>query len=336
VTWPNGSHATIYSDEVPDQLRGFSGDTAWLDEMGKWRNPQDTWDNLQFGMREKSTDRPRCLITTTPRPIPIMRYIERLDTTKVVTGSTYDNYKNLDPKWYQDVVSRYEGTRLGRQELHAEYLDDMPGALWTRAMLDDAVYSGDRPEFVRTIVAVDPSGASGDEDTRANSIGIICASKGADGYAYVRADRTCSMSPGEWAKRVADTYHVYGADRIIAEKNFGGAMVEHTLRSVDPNLPISVVTADRNTGGKSARAEPIAALYEQRKVRHLGMFAELEDQMILMLPEGFQGKGSPDRVDALVWALRELMLPKGPQELDLDFSLVSIKVPKSELPWEKW
>jgi phage terminase large subunit-like protein len=314
ITWPNGSWATIYSDEEPDQTRGYSGDTAWLDELAKFRNAKDTWDNLNFGMREASTDRPRKLVTTTPRPIPMLREIMRLDTTRVITGTSHENVINLDPTWYTDTILAYEGTRTGRQEVNAEILDDIPGALWTRAMIDDAKTPEVRnrqPDMSRIVVAVDPSGTTGKENTKsrdenkADSVGIVVAGRGVDGKAYVLADRTCNLSPEGWGRRVVEAYREFVADRVVAEKNFGGDMVRFVIKTADPSVSYKDVTASR---GKAVRAEPIAALYEQKRVVHVGDYPELEDQMCAFTSTGYLGDGSPDRVDALVWALSELML----------------------------
>jgi len=307
LTWPNGSWATIYSDDEPDQLRGYSGDTAWLDEFAKFRNPEDVWDNLQFGMREASNDRPRRLITTTPRPIPILIRLEKLPTTVVVTGTSHENKANLDASWYKDTISAYEGTRIGRQEIMAEILDDVPGALWTRGMLDKAFMplSAPLPDMSRVVVAVDPSGTKG--DGHGDSVGIVVAGLGVDGLGYVLADRTCNLSPSQWARRAVEAYRDFAADRIVAERNFGGGMVEGLIRTVDPRVSYKDVNASR---GKVQRAEPVAALYEQNRVFHVGGFPELEDQLCAFAPDGYMGQGSPDRADACVWALTELMVEK--------------------------
>lgn len=318
LRWPNGSHATIYSDEVPDQLRGFSGDTAWLDEFGKFEHPQETWDNLVFGMRETSADRPRKLITTTPRPIRTLKQIEAMDTTVITVASSYDNRANLDPTFFRELM-RYEGTRLGRQEIHAEIVDDLPGALWTRATLERCRLTEVSVDLVRIVVAVDPSGTQDEYDEanpNANEVGIIVAGLGTDGLGYVLADFSNSLSPAGWGRRAVEAYTAYQADRIVAEKNFGGAMVEHVIRTAEHSVPVKLLWASR---GKIARAEPVAALYEQGKVKHVltakaglksNAFDHLEDQLCAMLPEGYAEKGSPDRADALVWALTELMLQR--------------------------
>lgn len=304
LTWPNGSWATIYSDDEPDQLRGFSGDSAWLDEAAKFKNLREGWDNLQFGMRESSNDRPRRLISTTPRPLPLLRELEKLPTTRVVTGTSHENRANLDPTWFTETIIAYEGTRLGRQEILAEYMDDVPGALWTRGIIDKAREPRAVPDMQRVVVAVDPSGARSEDDT-ADSIGIIVAGLGIDGHGYVLSDRTCLLSPAGWGRRAVAAYHEFKADRIVAERNFGGSMVEHVIRTADPNVAFAEVTASR---GKAVRAEPVAALYETGRITHLGDLAALEDQMCQMATDGYLGEGSPDRLDAMVWAISHLML----------------------------
>lgn len=302
LTWPNGAIATLYNATEPDQLRGPQHDAAWCDEIAKWHYAQDTWDQLQFGLR--LGDHPRVVMTTTPRPIPVLKDIIADPKTAVTRGSTMANAANLAPSFLASIVRKYGGTRLGRQELEAELLDDVPGSLWTRAMLDSPACRISRAaEMLRVVVAVDPSGTRGGDES--DSVGIVVAGKGIDGRAYVLADRTCNLSPAGWGRRAVDAYHEFGADRLIAERNYGGAMVEHVIRTIDKNVSYSEVVASR---GKVIRAEPVAALYEQGRVSHVGAVADLEDQMVEMTPDGYVGKGSPDRVDALVWALTELML----------------------------
>lgn len=300
VTWPNGAVATLYNGTEPDQLRGPQHDAAIVDELAKYRYAQEAWDQLQFGLR--LGEHPRQIVTTTPRPIPIIRRMAADPSVLVVRGSTYDNRANLAPSFLERIVARYEGTRLGRQELMAEILDDVPGALWTRGMFDDNRI--DRaPEMARIVVAVDPSGTSGSDD--GDDIGIVVAGKGVDGRGYILADKTAQLSPAAWGRRAVDAYREHRADRIVAERNFGGAMVENVIKTVDRNVPVKLVTASR---GKAARAEPIAALYEQGRVSHVGAFAQLEDQMVCFTADGYVGDRSPDRADALVWALTELMM----------------------------
>ena len=300
LTWPNGGIATLYNGTEPDQLRGPNVYAAWCDELAKWRYAREAWDNLQFTLR--AGDNPRALITTTPRPIPIVKEILADPGTIITRGSTYDNAGNLAAKFLDRVRDRYEGTRLGRQELLAELLDDIPGALWTRAMFDEHRLRL-APQMQRVVIAVDPSGTSGDDD--GDEIGIVAAGKGVDGRAYVLADLTAQLSPAAWGRRAVDAYHEYSADRIVAERNFGGAMVESVIRTAGRNVPVRLVTASR---GKVARAEPVAALYEQGRVSHIGALPQLEDQMVNFTPDGYIGDSSPDRADALVWAITDLML----------------------------
>lgn len=308
VTFHTGAVALGYNATQPAQLRGPQFDAAWCDELAKWRYARETWDMLQFGLR--LGENPQALVTTTPRPIPVLKEIMADKTTVVTSGSTFDNAGNLAGSFLTKVKNRYAGTRLGRQELEAEMLDDLPGALWTRAMFDPPDGSDHKgrvekaPELLRIVVAVDPSGTGGSDDD-GDSIGIVVAGRGLDGRAYVLADRTCKLSPDGWGRRAVSAYREFAADRIVAERNFGGAMVEHVIKTVDRTASYKEVTASR---GKVARAEPVAALYEQGKVSHVGGLAELEDQMCLIGPDGYIGEGSPDRADALVWALTELML----------------------------
>lgn len=310
IVWPNGAVATLFSAEDPEQLRGPEHEAAWCDEVAKWRYAQETWDMLQFGMR--LGDNPQQLVTTTPRPIPLVREIMADRGTVTTRGATYDNMANLAPKFIERMRNKYEGTRLGRQELRAEILDDVPGALWTRDMLDAARLRPDPvtgappslPDMVRVVVAVDPSGSSG-EDGSADDIGIVVGGLGTDGLAYVLADESCNEGPSGWAKRAVNAYKYHQADVIVAETNYGGAMVELTVRSVDRNVNFKMVSASR---GKVVRATPVAALYEQGRVRHVGAFAAMEDQLCSFTNTGYLGSGSPDRADALVWLLTELLL----------------------------
>lgn len=324
LTWPNGATATIYNATEPDQLRGPQHEAAWCDELAKWAYARETWDQLQFGLRLGRM--PRSIVTTTPRPIPVLKEILGEDGTFVTKGSTLDNRDNLNRKFLERIQKKHSGTRLGRQELDAEILDDLPGALWVRSMFDPPDGSPIRgrvraeklPELVRVVVAVDPSGTNGKSDD-GDSIGIVVAGVDEAGHGYVLADRSLKEGPNGWARAAIRAYHFYKADRLVGESNFGGAMVESTIRSVDADVSYKAVHASR---GKVLRAEPVSALYEQGRVSHvvggdpldedgLGLTA-LEDQMCLMAPSGYSGEGSPDRVDALVWAITELMLePEG-------------------------
>lgn len=296
LTWPNGAIATLYSADEPERLRGPQHDLAWPDELGAWRYAQ-AWDMLMFGLRLGK--HPRAVVTTTPRPTRLIRDLLASPSTHVTRGSTYDNAPNLAPAFLEQIVRKYEGTRLGRQELYAEVLDDVPGALWTRALLEAARAHAPHPEYQRVVVAIDPAVTSGPDS---DETGIIVAALATDGMLDVLADRTCRMSPDGWARRAITALDEFQADRVVAEVNNGGDLVEATLRTVRPSVPYRKVHASR---GKRIRAEPIAALYEQGRVRHHGDLEQLEDQMLTFLPEG--SDSSPDRVDALVWALTELV-----------------------------
>ena len=316
LTWPNGAVATLFNATEPDQLRGPQHDAAWLDELAKWKFAQETYDQLQFGLR--LGERPLQCITTTPRNIPVLRTIIEDEGTRVTTGKTMDNAENLAPSFMKKVVARYEGTRLGRQELNAELLSDLPGALWTLDTISKNRVK-EHSDLVRIVVSIDPSGAgkdakstaavsSGAVEESSNSIGIVVAGLFKyenQEFGIVLEDSTCDEGPAEWGKVAVDAYYFWGADAVIAETNFGGAMVGHVIETIDPKVNFKEVKASR---GKVARAEPVASLYEQGRVKHVGVFAQLEDQMCMMSTKGFVGKGSPDRVDALVWAITELML----------------------------
>lgn len=303
VTFRNGAIATLYSADEPNLLRGPQHDAAWADELAAWQRP-DAWDQLLFGLRLGAS--PRVVVATTPRPTPTIRgLVAQAPSGRVAVtrGSTYDNAANLAPTFLEEVRKRYEGTRLGRQELFAEVLDDTPGALWTRAQLDDL--TGDPPDDLRRIVvAVDPSVAA---DGGGDEAGIVVAGVARDGTAWVLRDESANLSPDAWARRAVSLYREYGADRIVAEANQGGALVEHTLRSVDRNASVRLVHASK---GKRARAEPVAALYEQKRVRHARGLARLEDQQCTWAAAS--GDPSPNRVDALVWAVTDLVLEARP------------------------
>lgn len=311
ITWPNGAWASVYNATEPDQLRGPEHDLAWGDELCKWAYARETYDQLQFGLRQGK--HPRLLITSTPRPIPLLREIVADEATVISKGITLDNSDNLAPSFIRQIIRKYEGTRLGRQELNAEILDDVPGALWTRAVLDDCRVKKEKiPDMARVVVGVDPSGTSGDED-EGDDIGIIVAGRGINGRGYVLADFTCKLSPDGWARRAITAYHQHQADRIVAETNYGGAMVKQVIKTADATVAYKEVHASR---GKVARAEPIAAMFEQGRIHLVGGFAELEDEMVLMTSAGYVGEGSPNRVDAAVWALTELMLTHVPAVAD--------------------
>lgn len=300
LEWPSGAVSLIFTADEPERMRGKQHEKLWGDELGAWRYPE-AWDQAKFGLR--LGERPQAIVTTTPRPTKIMRELINDPNCHVTRGSTYDNRANLAENFFGEIIKKYEGTRLGRQELNAELLEDTPGALWTQKNIDQyRIPLGDQPPMRRIVVAVDPS-LSNDEN--ADETGIIAAGLGEDGKGYVLADESGRFAPDEWAKRAVSLYHRLDADRIVAEKNQGGQMVENVLRSADRNVPITLVSASR---GKVTRAEPISALYEQGRVGHVGRHDVLEDQMVAFTSD-FDRKTqgySPDRVDALVWALTEL------------------------------
>jgi predicted phage terminase large subunit-like protein len=307
IRWANGAIAKTYSAEEPDQLRGPQHEIAWLDELAKFKDPNAVWSNLQLGLRLGKW--PRVLVTTTPRPIPIIRELLRQsqinpDATHVTRGSTFDNAKFLPAEFIESIKAKYEGTRLGRQELHAELLDDLIGALWSRDMIENArlVQGAPLRDMERVVVGVDPSGFDGETGDEQRII-VAGKEKGKDGMYVVLDDCSVKMRPEGWGRRVIEAYRNHKADRIVAEANYGGAMVRSVIQSVMPDVPVSMVTATR---GKSLRAEPIASLYEQGKVKHVRPFPELEDQLCMLTTQGWEGTGSPDRADALVWALTEL------------------------------
>lgn len=300
VTWPNGAVATLYSDADPEALRGPQFDGAWADELGKWRYAEKTWDNLQFGLRLGL--RPRQVVTTTPRSLPLLKQIIARSDTILTAGSTYENRANMAPAFFAQVIRRYEGSRLGRQELEGHLLEDVAGALWQRAWLDKQRVAK-APDLKRIVVAVDPPASS---EEGADECGIVVAGKSADDHAYVLADRSGGgMTPSAWASRAIAAYHEFEADAIVAEANQGGEMVKAVLQQADNTVPIKLVHATR---GKAVRAEPVALIYEQGRGHHVGTFAEMEDQMCVMtLDYDRSRQGSPDRLDALVWAITELL-----------------------------
>lgn len=302
LTWGNGAQATLFSAEEPERLRGPQHDCIWADELAAWKNAQDCWDMAMFGLRLGND--PRIMISTTPKPIPIIRALLKEPTTMVTRATTFANKANLADAFLSVIVKKYEGTRLGRQELAAEILDDIPDALWTRAGLDRDRRRPDQvPPLKRVVVAVDPAAKKNDAVEEGAATGIVVAAIGEDGRGYVLDDATCRESPNGWARMAVACFDRFEGDCVVGEINNGGDMVESTIRVARNTIPFKAVHASR---GKWTRAEPIAALYEQGRVSHVGSFPMLEDEMVNIGPNGMVGNVSPDRADALVWALTEL------------------------------
>lgn len=304
LTWPNGSKAFTYNGTTPDQLRGPQHHFAWVDELAKFEYMQDAWDQLLFGLR--LGEHPQVLVTTTPRPLPLIKKLIADPDNVVTRGATLDNKDNLAQSTVKSLYERYGGTRLGRQELEGEILGDIPGALWTRTQIDDCRLKQAPENLERVLVAVDPA-ASSAEGADENGIVVVGLARDEDGYArgYILEDASLRGTPEEWAKKAVLMYRKWSADRIIAEKNNGGEMVSSVIKAIDRSVPIKLVHASR---GKVIRAEPISALYEQGRVHHIGRFDELEDQMCTFSVDNIRNSstGSPDRVDALVWGLTEV------------------------------
>ncbi|HEX6819540.1 MAG TPA: terminase family protein, partial [Ktedonobacterales bacterium] len=326
LTWPNGAMATLYSAEDPDQLRGPNHDAAWLDELAAWKYLRETFDMLMFTLRHGSD--PRAVITTTPRPLPLLRELLASPTTHVTRGRTYDNAANLAPAFLHTIITKYQGTRLGRQELDAEILEDSDGALWSREQLEALrIAPPVREAMGRIVVGVDPAATSG---AHADETGIVVCGASEDGTrAFVLGDSSLRGSPHAWARAAVRAYHRWQADRIVAESNQGGEMVETTIHTIDPNVPVTLVHASR---GKWVRAEPVAALFEQRRVYLVGTFPALEDQLVQWEP----GESSPDRLDAMVWALTDLMLdPRHAVAVANQPIAVATSRSQSMSPWEQ-
>lgn len=298
LTWPNGAIATTYSADEPDALRGPQHTKAWCDEPAAWKY-EDTWDQMMFGLRLGA--KPQVVATTTPRPTRLIRMLANAKTTHVTRGTTYENKSNLSPVFWQQITTKYEGTRLGRQELEAILLDDAEGALWKRDAMIERYRVLQAPELIRVVVGVDPPASHSVESAEC---GIIVAGLGTDGHGYVLDDLSLQGSPNEWARQAVTGYYRYHADRLVAEVNQGGDMVEAVIRGIDEKVAFKSVRATR---GKQLRAEPVAAIYEQGRGHHVGAFPYVEDQMC----QWVQGDVSPDRLDALVWTFTELMVTEG-------------------------
>jgi phage terminase large subunit-like protein len=301
LVWSNGNVSQAFSSEDPEGLRGPQFAAAWGDELAKWRNAEATWDMLQFGLR--LGERPRQVMTTTPRPVPLLRRLIGDKATVISRATARDNLEHLAPGFLERVVGRYAGTRLGRQELDGELIEDRVDAMWSRADIEGARVNA-HPPLGRIVVAVDPPASK-----RSGICGIVVAGVGDDSIAYVVADGTLAEArPTEWAARAVGLYRRFEADALIAEVNQGGDMVAAVIREVDPGVPVKTVHATR---AKWLRAEPVAALYAQGRVRHVGALPELEDEMCDFGVDGLSAGRSPDRLDALVWALTALMLDGG-------------------------
>jgi phage terminase large subunit-like protein len=304
VTWPNGAVATLIPSEEPERFRGKQASAIWCDELAAWQYGQESWDMLQFGNRLGS---PRVMVTTTPKPSKLLNAIIADPTTIVTRGSTFDNASNLSPEFIATMHDKYDGTRLGRQELYAEVLNDVEGALWSHALIERArIRDKGLYDLQRVVVAVDPSGSA---KKTADEAGIVvagvgnCTCKGKlEMHGFVLEDLSGRYSPDEVGRRAVGAYHRYNANRLVAEDNFGGQIVADLIHLIDPRVAYKAVRASR---GKIVRAEPVAAMYEQGKVHHVGMFAKMEDEMTTFTSSS---PTSPGRLDAVVWALTDLLL----------------------------
>ena len=300
LTWPNGAVATTFSAEQPDRLRGPQCELIWGDELAAWQYPEETWDMAMFGFRKGT---PKAIITTTPRPIPVIKDLMTTKGVVITKGDSYANRSNLSEVYYDTVIAKYEGTRLGEQEIHGKILEDTPGALWSLDTISNNRCSYEKfkeIEMVRIAVAIDPAATS---KVTSNETGIVAGGIDKNGEGYILADASGQYAPIAWASKAINLFAALKGDRIIAEVNNGGEMVETTLRTLQPRIPYLGVHASR---GKRTRAEPISALYEQGLVHHVGIFPALEDQMTTW--DATDGSDSPDRIDALVWLLTWLML----------------------------
>jgi phage terminase large subunit-like protein len=315
LIWPNGVVSHIYYGSEPSKCRGPQSDFIWMDEVAKWQFAEETVDNLLMGLRLGND--PRCILTSTPRPTKFLIDLERRTdklgrkSCVVTRGNTYDNITNLAPVFISTIISKYEGTRLGRQELEGEFLSDNPDALWKREDIDNNRVT-QMPRLAQIVVAIDPAAKS---SKTSDDTGIIVAGKGYDGHGYVLEDCTIHGTPAEWGKTAIAAYNKHKANWIIGETNNGGEMIEHTLRTIDPNIPYKAVHASR---GKEIRAEPISSLYQQNRIHHIGFFRELEDELCEWIPNS--GMSSPNRLDSLVWALTVLNISTSSGPISLDMS----------------
>lgn len=305
LVWPNGAVAQVFSAFDPDSLRGPQFDAAWVDELAKWKKAEETWEQLQFALRLGA--HPRQVVTTTPKNVGVLKAILKNPSTVITHAPTEANRAYLARSFLEEVRARYGGTRLGRQELDGVLLEAAEGALWTTARLE-ALRLDSAPKLSRVVVAVDPpvTGHGGSDQCGIVVVGAMTDGPPQSWRAVVLEDASVSAaSPDAWARAAIAAFERHGADRLVAEVNQGGDLVESVIRQIDPLVPYRAVRASR---GKVVRAEPVAALYEQGRVSHLRGLGDLEDQMCRMTAQGYEGRGSPDRVDALVWALTDLMI----------------------------
>lgn len=304
LIWPNGAKALCFSADEPNLLRGPQCGFAWADEIASWRYLEETWNNLMFGLRLGTE--PQCVATSTPRPVKIVKQLvaQNGQTVHVTTESSYANRGNVSDSWMEDIRRLYEGTRLGRQEIGGEVLDDNPNALWTTDLLD-SVRVNKVPDFTKLAVGVDPSVAE-NPTAETSECGIVIGGiKGTkrdlSSHTYILDDMSIRGGPVVWGNQVVSAVHKYNADEVVAEANNGGALVKYVIQSIDPSIKVHLVHASR---GKRTRAEPVATLYETKRVHHLGQLPELEQQYTEWEP----GMDSPDRLDAAVWLVTHLMI----------------------------
>jgi len=301
VTWNNGAYALLFSADEPDRLRGPECYKAWADELATWRYP-DAWDQLQFGLR--LGDNPQCIVTTTPRPTKIIRELATDPTTHQTIGTTYENRANLAKSFMDKIIKKYEGTRIGRQELNAEILEDVEGALWSSKLIDPYRVSK-APELVKIVIAIDPAVTSSKTSNETGIIAVgyanVMGRNGVEQHYYILDDYTGIYTPNQWATKSIQMFDYLEANEMIAETNNGGDLVETVIKGIDPTIPYRKVHASR---GKVTRAEPVVGLYEQGRVHHVGSLAKLEDQMTTW--DAGAGDPSPDRIDALVWGVTAL------------------------------
>jgi len=296
IEWPNGTWALCFSADEPERLRGEQCEAAWCDELAAWRYPE-AWQQLMLGLRLGK--QPRVIVTTTPRPTKIIKNLVKAESTEVTHGITFENFDNLAAAFTEEIVSQYEGTRDGRQELYAEILSDAEGALWKTDQIEEfRVEKAKVPEMEHVVVAIDPAMTFGESSSET---GIMVVGKSYQGHGYVLHDASGKLRSEDWAKRAVALYHTWDADKIVAEKNQGGDLVTHTLRVYDDTVPVKLVHASK---AKLTRAEPVAGVYEQGRIHHVGYFSELESQMVEWEP----GMESPDRLDAMVWGFTELFV----------------------------